>query len=246
MTNDGQQFSEGSEGQPIPADSAGNDKPSSETVNIPKTEWENIQKTIKRLDDETRSNKDRAVKKTNERLDEFEERFQSTFDRVYSLMEQHGISKEAALGVVKQQDEEAETKAYIREIRETLKSGVLPTSTTPGSGVPSGGKVAEVVKEFGLDENDTEVIDIYRRFNDPSDQEKAVLRLAASRARKENPSVSASPTIQGRPNAPAGIEQLTKEYQKNMIAAAGNKAKVKELKDAARKAGVPVDSIVFA
>ena len=246
MTNDGQQFSEGSEGQPIPADSAGNDKPSSETVNIPKTEWENIQKTIKRLDDETRSNKDRAVKKTNERLDEFEERFQSTFDRVYSLMEQHGISKEAALGVVKQQDEEAETKAYIREIRETLKSGALPTSATSGNGVPSGGKVAEVVKEFGLDENDAEVIDVYRRYSNPDEQEKAVLRLAASRARKENPSVSASPTIQGRPNAPAGIEQLTKEYQKNMIAAAGNKARIKELKEAARKAGVPVDSIVFA
>ncbi len=246
MTDNGQQFSEGSEGQPTPADSAGNDKPSSETVNIPKTEWEQIQKTIKRLDDETRSNKDRAVKKTNERLDEFEERFQSTFDRVYSLMEQHGISKEAALGVVKQQDEEAETKAYIREIRETLKSGVLPTSASSGSGVPSGGKVAEVVKEFGIDENDADVIDIYRRHSDPNEQEKAALRLAASRARKENPSISASPTIQGRPNAPAGIEQLTKEYQKNMIAAAGNKARIKELKEAARKAGVPVDSIVFA
>ena len=235
MTNDGQQFSEGSEGQPVPADSAGNDKPSSETVNIPKTEWENIQKTIKRLDDETRSNKDRAVKKTNERLDEFEERFQSTFDRVYSLMEQHGISKEAALGVVKQQDEEAETKAYIREIRETLKGGVLPTSTTHGSGVPSGGKVAEVVKEYGLDENDAEVINIYRRYSDPNEQEKAALRLAAGRA-KSNPSISAAPTITGSPTKREDINDLAEEHSRLMKNPTANMKRLAEIREVLNKA----------
>lgn len=245
MTNDGQQFSEGSEGQPIPADSAGNDKPSSETVNIPKTEWENIQKTIKRLDDETRSNKDRAVKKTNERLDEFEERFQSTFDRVYSLMEQHGISKEAALGVVKQQDEEAETKAYIREIRETLKSGVLPTSTTHGSGVPSGGKVAEVVKEYGLDENDAEVIDIYRRYSDPNEQEKAALRLAAKRANSTTPSLSAAPTLQGNPTGgrmtPQEVEQLSAKRNQLFKEPTKNRAEIKLIEKRLVEAGIPID-----
>jgi len=243
MTNDGQQFSEGSEGQPIPADSAGNDKPSSETVNVPKSEWEQIQKTIKRLDDQTRSDKDRAVKGVREEMKEGFVGVQNQVNRVLQIMEAHGLTKEDAINVVQQQDEDAETKRMIREL---YQKNSTPTVGASGNVQASGGKVAEVVKEYGLDENDAEVIDIYRRYSDPNEQEKAALRLAASRARKENPSVSASPTIQGRPNAPAGIEQLTKEYQKNMIAAAGNKAKVKELKDAARKAGVPVDSIVFA
>lgn len=242
--HEGQQLADGNSESPNSPASTGDVQPSSETVNIPKTEWESIQKTIKRLDDETRSNKDRAVKRTNERLDEFEEKFQSTFDRVYALMQEHGITKESALTVVKQQDEDAETKRMIRELYN--KGGALPTNSTSGNVAASGGKVAEVVKEFGLDENDAEVVDVYRRYSNPDEQEKAVLRLAASRARKDSPSVSASPTIQGRPNAPAGIEQLTKEYQKNMIAAAGNKALVKSLKDKARKDGVPVDSIVFA
>jgi len=234
---------EGSEGQPISTPSDGNVQPSSETVNVPKSEWEQIQKTIKRLDDQTRSDKDRAVKGVREEMKEGFVGVQNQVNRVLQIMEAHGLTKEDAINVVQQQDEDAETKRMIREL---YQKNSTPTAGASGNVQASGGKVAEVVKEFGLDENDTEVIDIYRRFNDPSDQEKAVLRLAASRARKENPSVSASPTIQGRPNAPAGIEQLTKEYQKNMIAAAGNKAKVKELKDAARKAGVPVDSIVFA
>lgn len=235
MTNDGQQFSEGSEGQPNPADSVGNDKPSSETVNIPKTEWETIQKTIKRLDDETRSNKDRAVKKTNERLDEFEERFQSTFDRVYSLMEQHGITKEAALNVVKQQDEDAETKAYIREIRETLKGGALPTSTTRGSGVPSGGKVAEVVQEYGLDENSAEVIDIYRRYSDPNEQEKAVLRLAANKS-KTQPSVSAAPTVSGSVVRSEDVNSLAEEHARLMRNPTQNMKRLAEIREALNKA----------
>ena len=91
MTNDGQQFSEGGEGQPIPADSVGNDKPSSETVNVPKSEWEQIQKTIKRLDDQTRSDKDRAVKGVREDL----KGVQTQVDRVLQIMEAHGLTKQA-------------------------------------------------------------------------------------------------------------------------------------------------------
>lgn len=230
---------EGSEGQPISTPSDGNVQPSSETVNVPKSEWEQIQKTIKRLDDQTRSDKDRAVKGVREDL----KGVQTQVDRVLQIMEAHGLTKEDAINVVQQQDEDAETKRMIREL---YQKNSTPTAGASGNVQASGGKVAEVVKEYGLDENDAEVIDIYRRYSDPNEQEKAALRLAASRARKDSPSVSASPTIQGRPNAPAGIEQLTKEYQKNMIAAAGNKALVKSLKDKARKDGVPVDSIVFA
>ncbi len=50
--HEGQQLADGNSESPNSPASTGDVQPSSETVNIPKTEWESIQKTIKRLDDE--------------------------------------------------------------------------------------------------------------------------------------------------------------------------------------------------
>ena len=129
---------EGSEGQPISTPSDGNVQPSSETVNVPKSEWEQIQKTIKRLDDQTRSDKDRAVKGVREDL----KGVQTQVDRVLQIMEAHGLTKEDAINVVQQQDEDAETKRMIREL---YQKNSTPTAGAPGNVQASGGKVAEVV-----------------------------------------------------------------------------------------------------
>ena len=241
--HEGQQLAEGNSETPNSPASGGNVQPSSETVNIPKTEWESIQKTIKRLDDETRSNKDRAVKRTNERLDEFEEKFQSTFDRVYALMQEHGITKESALNVVKQQDEDAETKRMIRELYN--KGGALPTNSTSGNVAASGGKVAEVVKEFGLDENDAEVVDIYKRYSNPDEAEKAVLRLAARRSNPTPPSISAAPILQGNPNGVRLSEQEVENLsrQRNLLfkEPTKNREQIKQIEKRLIDAGIPID-----
>ena len=228
MTNDGQQFSEGSEGQPIPADSTGNDKPSSETVNVPKSEWEQIQKTIKRLDDQTRSDKDRAVKGVREDL----KGVQTQVDRVLQIMEAHGLTKEDAINVVQQQDEDAETKRMIREL---YQKNSTPTAGVSGNMQASGGKVAEVVKEYGLDENDAEVINIYRRYSDPNEQEKAALRLAAGRA-KSNPSISAAPTITGSPTKREDINDLAEEHSRLMKNPTANMKRLAEIREVLNKA----------
>jgi len=238
MTNDGQQFSEGSEGQPIPADSAGNDKPSSETVNVPKSEWEQIQKTIKRLDDQTRSDKDRAVKGVREDL----KGVQTQVDRVLQIMEAHGLTKEDAINVVQQQDEDAETKRMIREL---YQKNSTPTAGASGNVQASGGKVAEVVKEYGLDENDAEVIDIYRRYSDPNEQEKAALRLAAKRANSTTPSLSAAPTLQGNPTGvrmtPQEVEQLSAKRNQLFKEPTKNRAEIKMIEKRLVEAGIPID-----
>ena len=238
MTNDGQQFSEGSEGQPIPADSAGNDKPSSETVNVPKSEWEQIQKTIKRLDDQTRSDKDRAVKGVREDL----KGVQTQVDRVLQIMEAHGLTKEDAINVVQQQDEDAETKRMIREL---YQKNSTPTAGASGNVQASGGKVAEVVKEYGLDENDAEVIDIYRRYSDPNEQEIAALRLAAKRANSTQPSLSAAPTLQGNPTGvrmtQQEVEQLSARRNQLFKEPTKNRAEIKLIEKRLVEAGIPID-----
>jgi len=241
--HEGQQLADGNSESPNSPASTGDVQPSSETVNIPKTEWESIQKTIKRLDDETRSNKDRAVKRTNERLDEFEEKFQSTFDRVYALMQEHGITKESALTVVKQQDEDAETKRMIRELYN--KGGALPTNSTSGNVAASGGKVAEVVKEFGLDENDAEVVDIYKRYSNPDEAEKAVLRLAARRSNPAQPSISAAPILQGSPNgvrlSEQEVENLSRQRNQLFKEPSKNREQIKAIEKRLIDAGIPID-----
>ena len=242
MTNDGQQFSEGSEGQPIPADSAGNDKPSSETVNVPKSEWEQIQKTIKRLDDQTRSDKDRAVKGVREEMKEGFVGVQNQVNRVLQIMEAHGLTKEDAINVVQQQDEDAETKRMIREL---YQKNSTPTAGASGNAQASGGKVAEVVKEYGLDENDAEVIDIYRRYSDPNEQEKAALRLAAKRANSTTPSLSAAPTLQGNPTGvritQQEVEQLSAKRNQLFKEPTKNRAEIKMIEKRLVEAGIPID-----
>lgn len=229
---------EGSEGQPISAPSDGNVQPSSETVNVPKSEWEQIQKTIKRLDDQTRSDKDRAVKGVREDL----KGVQTQVDRVLQIMEAHGLTKEDAINVVQQQDEDAETKRMIREL---YQKNSTPTAGASGNVQASGGKVAEVVKEYGLDENDAEVIDIYRRYSDPNEQEKAALRLAAKRANSTTPSLSAAPTLQGNPTGvrmtQQEVEQLSAKRNQLFKEPTKNRAEIKMIEKRLVEAGIPID-----
>lgn len=228
MTDNGQQLPAGSEGQPTPADSTGNDKPSSETVAIPKSEWEAVQKTLQRLDNDTRSNKDRAVKRTNERMDEL----QTRVDRVFAVMEQFNISKEDAFQVVESQDAEAEKDKMIREMYQSFKGGT-PNSAS-GNAPVGGGKVAEVVKEFGLDENDAEIVDVYKRYSSPDEQEKAVLRIAAKRSNQ--PSISAAPSMGGKPLQSVDVNQLAEEHSRLMKNPTENMKRLREIQEALNKA----------
>jgi len=226
MTNMDSSFAAGNEGVPNPDLSEGNVQPSSETVSVSKAEWDNVQKTLKRLEDTTRSDKDRAVKKTNERLDGLESKVQETLDRVLELMQEHGISKEEAMTVVKSQDEDIETKEALREIRQALREGILPAGLR-GNAEPVGDRVAEVAKEFELDPNSPEVISIYRKYGDSDDAEKAVLRLAAKR--KPDPSVSVTTALEGRPLQAPNQQELISRLEKLSINPSTNWKEIEEI-----------------
>lgn len=243
MTDMDSSLLEGNGGSPNAPASNGGVQRGSETVAIPKADWDNLQKKIQRLEDDTRSNKDRAVKHTNERMDKFEQDYGSVLERVTSLMSD-GKTRAEALKIVKSEEDDAESKQAILEFAKAWKSGNLPVPSSPGSGNGIGGKVAAVVQEFELDENSPEIVDIYKQFGDTYEAERAVLRLAAKR--QTQPSAGMSTAVQGKPLKSDSVEKLTRDYQKEMIAARGNKALGRETKEKFRKAGVPVDSVEFS
>lgn len=105
---------------------------------------------------------------------------------------------------------------------------------------------ASIVTSYNLDANDPEVITSVLSQTDPKDAEIAALRLVNKRSTSQSvSSPTGAPTITSTPSRPAGIEQLTSQYQKDMIAARGKPDLLRSIKANAIKAGVPVDSVSF-
>lgn len=127
------------------------------------------------------------------------------------------------------------------------KVGVLDESpsTPAGNGQPMANDKASTLQQYGLDANDADVAEAIRGKSDPLEIKLAALEVAYKRATKPVADVSASPAVQGRPSPPASVDALTAEYQKEMIAARGNRTAIVETRQKYKKLGVPVDSVVF-
>jgi len=104
-------------------------------------------------------------------------------------------------------------------------------------------EVAKVFAEYQINPNDPEATTLLNLQG--VDLVKAVSKLAIKRASTQPSDSSEATAVKGVPPPPAGIEGLTKEYQKNMLAARGNKAELARVKAKAIKDGVPVDTIAF-
>jgi len=78
-----------------------------------------------------------------------------------------------------------------------------------------------------------------------TDLVKAVSKLAIKRAKQSTPDSSEAPSLSSGAPKPPGLSGLTQQYQSDMIAARGKPSLLKDIKEKARKAGVPVDSIAF-
>lgn len=234
---------EGNNGTPIPPASEGGVQHSSEAVSIPKEQWVQLQKTIERLERETQSDKDRAVKRTNERIDKFEKEYIPVLDRVVALMGE-GISKEQALNIVNAEEDEREFRGTVKEVAQLLKGGKLPTGTQSGNGVQSGGVVSEVIKQYGLDENDPEVMEIYKRHSDPKDARIAAQELVISRSRG-TPSISAAPAMQGTPISvrisQQEVESLAAKRNSLYREPSKNREEIRRIEKQLVDAGVPID-----
>lgn len=106
--------------------------------------------------------------------------------------------------------------------------------------------VAQVFNEFGVDPNHPEAAALY----DLKGEEliKAVAKLAIKTKSNSTVDSSEAPSLQGKPAPQAGVKELTDKYQKDLLATPRGKSGDllrKQIKEQAKKNGVPVDSIAF-
>lgn len=124
------------------------------------------------------------------------------------------------------------------------KVGVLDGSpqNVAGNGSNAADEVANVFAEYGVPLNDPEAASLMDKRG--VDLVKGVSKLALKR-KTVTSDPSEAPAIGGNAPRPAGVESLTKQYQEDMLKNRGNRAALAQIKEQARKNGVPVDSIVF-
>ena len=137
-------------------------------------------------------------------------------------------------------------KAEAQSDKELLRKIAEKVLGPSGSGTPASAnaKVVEVLQQYPeLDANDPDVVTKVLSLTDTKEAELAALRLL--RQRQSAPSISAAPPAQGTPpRQPSDVEQLTK-YRAEMLSARGKPADLNAIKEKYRKAGVPVDNVIF-
>ena len=185
---------------------------------------EQIAQKLERLERMAQSDKDRAVTKTNKRLDELQE----NLTRVEELLT-HGLSLAQAV-------ETAQYEKDIEEIRNAYKSGSLPASR--GNGTGKSEEVLKVITQYGLDPNSAEGIELLQT-GDPDKAELAILR-------KRKASIGAAQTLVGEPPKPADNESLKREYIKQLQANRGNRNAIKAIQDEFRQKGFDPGSVGFS
>lgn len=194
---------------------------------------EKLSKALKPVFDEVRGvqgrqDKDRTA--FREFLDEFKKQKASGLSDV--------DAESAAVSSIAERTEKDKDKQLLRQIAEKVLG-----SSPDGNGAKAH---ADIVKSYGFDSTDPDVVREVLSQTDPKDAEIAALRLTIKRQNITPPSPSAASTATPSPARPADVETNTKNYIKEMIAARGNPTLLRQIKADAVKKGVPVDSVVFS
>jgi hypothetical protein len=200
-----------------------NVQPGSETFTITKAQWDSLQGEIQTLRSGAQSEKDRAVRKTNERLDKLEGDIRPMLERAL----QHtasGKSAEEALRLVQSEQDENQTKQALAEFAAACKSGKLPEGFGVGSAQNSGVDVAKVLADYQLDPKDPFVAG---KLGGKTFASEAEAELAVARIFREVKSTSTNPAQQSaKPGEAAGssdtqakiarLQELQKRPSQNM------------------------------
>jgi hypothetical protein len=157
-----------------------------------------------------------------------------------------GMSLEQAEKSITAEQQAAQKDELLFKIAE--KVGVLgePSQNTAGNGGNVTIDRASTLQQYGLNANDPDVAEAIRGKSDPLELKLAALEVAYKRATKPVADASASPAVNARPAPPANVESLTADYQKEMIAARGNKTAIIATREKYKKLGVPIESVVFS
>lgn len=153
--------------------------------------------------------KDRGIKKTNEEVNELKRKFAEI-----EKLRKSGMDDDAAI-------EELTFRDEVRSLKDQLAK-LNPAQPQPaGNGDRLVVDAAQVVKQYGLDGTDAEVIEkIFRQdFKSQQEVEFAALKIAYQRAKPNQPSPSAAPAQVGQPasnDSEATVSRL-RDLQKNPI-----------------------------
>ncbi len=179
------------------------------------------------------SEKDRGITKTKSEVDDLKRKIAEI-----EKLKKSGLDEDGAI-------EEFSFREEIRSVREQLSKLNQAQPVTAGNSEKLVEEVQGVFNEFGVDPNDPEAVSLLSLQG--AELVKAVGKLALKRASKPVDS-SEAPSLSGNPPPPSGVKELTEKYQKDILATPRGKAGDalrKQLKEQARKNGVPVDSIAF-
>lgn len=153
-----------------------------------------------------------------------------------------GLSLDEAEQAVHANRKAAQKDDLLNQIAAKLGIGNSPQTAT-GTSANAADEAVSVFQEYSVDPNDPEAIPLLELRG--TDLVKAVSKLAIKRAKQSTPDSSEAPSLSSGAPKPPGLSGLTQQYQSDMIAARGKPSLLKDIKEKARKAGVPVDSIAF-
>lgn len=154
MTNMDSGSIAGTAGETNPTDSsATNAQPSSNVVTITKEAWDGLQQDIQTLKSGLQSDKDRAVRSANQRMDKLESELRPLFERVHQFGAQNK-SFDEALSTVRAEQDEQDFRNAVRDLAGKLNGGALPAAAGAGNTGGAGVDVDAVFTQYGLDLKD--------------------------------------------------------------------------------------------
>lgn len=199
------------------------------------TSIEALTKRLEEVDARSRAlqgDKDRAVTKNKADVDELKRKFAEI-----EKMKKSGLDEDAAF-------EELTFRDEVRAVREGLSKLTSAQPQAAGNGKGEAVNMAQVIKNYGLDGTDPEVISVLRQeFQSPIEAENAILKIAYQKAKPNQPSPAAAPAMTGTPSNPDSVERATVEYIQKIKSARGKRQEIKSLQEEYKKKGVDIYSV---
>lgn len=198
---------------------------SSSTETITVEQFRALQGQLTALQRSIQGDKDRAVKKTNQRLEGLE----NSLKEVLQTAKREGKSIDEVLDEVNHQ-ETVETQNMLREMAIAWRAGQFPQKDLRGSESESGVDVSEVLSELELDDSDVRVKEFRSRaFKSKDEAWRDAAKLVKSMTKQ--PSDADKSEVEGKRPAPASNQdKLMQEYRegsKNLYGLALTKYKQK-------------------
>lgn len=192
-----------------------------------------LQDKIDAMSRAMQSDKDKAVAKTNQRIDRLEGDLKSVLREAMK----NGQSVQDILAEV-EQTEERETRETLRELALAYRQGSLSNDGGRGSQPSEGAHATKVVSDLELDQTDVRVkAFMSRSFGSEAEAYKEAALLIKSIATKQ-PSEADIPSNVGGTHGPNKLEALQQEYNTRSQNLRGNA--LIALKMEMRKKGLPI------